>query len=50
MAVTYPLRVFFDCSASHLSTATRRLLDDNAVDAATRRRVAINAPSATPFG
>ncbi len=50
MTVRYPLRVFFDCSTSHLSPVTRRWLDDNAVDAATRQRVAINAPSATPFG
>ena len=50
MTVTYPLRVFFDCSNVHLSAATRRWLDENAVEAATRQLASINAPSATPFG
>ena len=50
MTVTYPLRAFFDCSTIHLSAATRRWLDENAVEAATRQRAVINAPSATPFG
>ncbi len=50
MTVTYPLRIFFDCSTAHLSAATRRWLDENAVEAATRQLAPIGAPSATPFG
>ena len=50
MTVTYPLRVFFDCSTFHLSVATRRWMDERAVEAATRQLAPIDAPSATPFG
>ena len=50
MTVTYPLRIFFDCSTVNLSAATRRWLDENAVEAATRQLAPIGAPSATPFG
>ena len=50
MTGTYPLRIFFDCSTVHLSAATCRWLDENAVQAATRRLAPISAPSATPFG
>ena len=50
MTVTYPLRVFLDCSTVHLSAATRRWMDDRAVEAATRQLAPIDAPSATPFG
>ncbi len=47
MTVTYPLRIFLDCSTVHLSAATCRWLDENAVEAATRQLAPINAPSAT---
>ena len=50
MTVTYPLRIFFDCSTVHLSAAACRWLDENAVEAATRQLSPISAPSATPFG
>ena len=50
MTVTYPLRIFFDCSTVRLSAATSRWLDENAVQAVTRRLAPIGAPSATPFG
>lgn len=50
MSVTYPLRLFFDCSTAHLSPATRRGLDDLAVMSHARSSAAIDAPSATPFG
>ena len=50
MTVTYPLRLFFDCSTAHLTRETRNWLDERAVDAAAHRSARIDAPSATPFG
>lgn len=50
MTFTYPLRAFFDCSTVHLSVATRRWMDERAVNAATRQLAPIDAPSVTPFG
>lgn len=50
MSITYPLRLFFDCSTTHLSRETRTWLDGRSVEAATRGLSPIDAPSATPFG
>lgn len=50
MSVTYPLRLFFDCSTAHLSGETRNWLDERAVDPAARGSAPIDPPSATPFG
>lgn len=43
MSVAYPLRLFFDCSTAHLSTASRDYLTDSA--AAREEMIA-----STPYG
>lgn len=50
MSAAYPLRLFFDCSTTHLSRATQHWLDNRSVDAATRGSARIDAVAATPFG
>lgn len=47
MSVTYPLRVFFDCSTAHLSPASRAWLEDGVARTAAQPLAWV---AATPFG
>lgn len=47
MSVTYPLRVFFDCSTAHLSPASRGWLEDGVARTADQPLAWV---AGTPFG